>query len=224
MNNSLTNGRSINAMFYGDSITQGWNNQGSATFKALFEPHGVVNYGIPGDRTEHILWRVQSDEVTRKMNPVMCVINIGTNNIGLGNPVPDIALGITFNVLELRKRLPQMKILLLGILPRNNEGMTRIGQSVNQIIKLLDNGETVRYLDMSEQFYSGNGQFVTELYTSDLIHLSEAGYRKWASVMSPLVNEMLGFSSASRVATLPLLMGILLIRSFMWWWQSSRLS
>lgn len=189
--NTLNNNGSIRVLFYGDSITEGWGGEGRPTFDQYYLPLGTANYGIGGDRTEHVLWRIQNGEVTERLNPALCVIKIGTNNIG-SNDATSIATGVVFDVLELRERLPNMKILVLGVLPRNNEEMTRITSDINSVLQHLDNGKTIRYLDMKDHFYRGGNDFVTELFTSDLLHLSAAGYRKWAEVMDPLFREMLG--------------------------------
>lgn len=117
-------------------------------------------------------------------------MKIGTNNIG-SNDDASIARGVEANVAELRRRLPNMKILLLGILPRTDAAWTERTANINNIIRQLDNGNTIRFLDMRDHFYKGNGEFVWEFYT-DLLHLTEAGYRKWAEVMDPLFREMLG--------------------------------
>lgn len=189
--NTLNNNGSIRVLFYGDSITEGWSGEGKPTFDQYYAPLGTANYGIGGDRTEHVLWRIKNGEVTERLNPVVCVLKIGTNNIG-DNDVNSIAMGVVFDVLELRERLPNMKILVLGVLPRNNEELTTRTSAINNVLQRLDNGKTIRYLDMKEHFYRGGNDFVTELYTSDLLHLSAAGYRKWAEVMDPLFKEMLG--------------------------------
>ncbi|CAL8138128.1 unnamed protein product [Orchesella dallaii] len=189
--NSQINNGSMNVLFYGDSITEGWGGEGRPTYDQYYDPLGTANYGIGGDRTEHVLWRIRNGEVTSNINPKVCVLKIGTNNIGTNNEA-DIARGVDVILNDLRERLPNMKILLLGVLPRNNEDLTRITSNINDIIKNRDDGRNIRYLDMKNHFYYGGNNFATELYTSDLLHLSAAGYRKWAEVMDPLFREMLG--------------------------------
>lgn len=83
-----------------------------------------------------------------------------------------------------------MKILLLGVLPRNNADLTNRTENINSMISILDNANTVRYLNMRDAFYLGNGEFNTTLYTADLLHLSAEGYVKWHEVMNPLFTEM----------------------------------
>ncbi len=159
--NTLSNNGSIKVLFYGDSITAQWASAGKPIFDQYYAPLGTANYGIGGDRTEHVLWRIKNGEVEA-------------------------------NVMELRERLPNMKILLLGVLPRSNEALTIRTSNINSIIQRLDNGRTIRYLDLKDHFYRGGNNFVTEYYTADLVHLTAAGYAKWAQVMDPLFREMLG--------------------------------
>lgn len=138
---------------------------------------------------EQLLWRQRDGEITDQINPKLCVLKIGTNNIWI-NDETSIGAGVIFEVRELRERLPNMKILLLGVLPRNDAGMTERTSAINEVIRHMDNGQTIRYLDMKDHFFRGN-DLVWELYTDDGVHLSAAGYAKWHEVMEPLFREML---------------------------------
>lgn len=189
--NTLNNNNSIRVLFYGDSITEAWNSDGKEVFDQYYAPLGAANYAIGGDRTEHLLWRMKNGEVTEKLTPELCVIKIGTNNIG-SNDVTSIATGVVFDVLELKDKIPNLKVLLLGVLPRNNQQLTEITSQINEVIKHLDNGKSIRYLDMKDHFYRGGDELVREFYHEDLVHITPAGYRKWAEVMDPLFREMLG--------------------------------
>lgn len=83
-----------------------------------------------------------------------------------------------------------MKILLLGVLPRTNAASTVRTENINSLVSILDNGSTIRYLNMRDAYYRGDGNFVEELYTADLLHLSGPGYAKWQEVMNSLFTEM----------------------------------
>jgi len=176
-------------LFYGDSITEGWGGSGRPTYDQYYAPLGTANYGIGGDRTEHLVWRINNGEVDG-LSPKLCVLKIGTNNLGSNNN-EDIARGVQAVMDSLKMKLPNIKILLLGILPRNNADLTARTDAINVIIRSADNGNTTRFFDMRDTFYLGNGQFNTELYTADLLHLSAAGYQAWAQVMDPIFTEML---------------------------------
>ncbi|MFR4417568.1 MAG: GDSL-type esterase/lipase family protein [Akkermansia sp.] len=69
-------------LFVGDSITQGWEQEGAEWWKKVFLPMKAVNFGVSGDRTENILWRMEDTELAVKTPPRYCVLLAGTNNIG----------------------------------------------------------------------------------------------------------------------------------------------
>lgn len=114
----------------------------------------------------------------------------GTNNIGWHNE-EDTARGMTTIVDELLSRLPNTRILVLGILPRTNSATTAIAERINSIVSARENLNNIRFLNMRDGFYRGNGQFYTELYSSgDLLHINAAGYLRWEELMHPLFNQM----------------------------------
>lgn len=113
----------------------------------------------------------------------------GTNNYG-ANTNEDIARGVSTIIETLQSSLPQAKILLLGILPRINAEQTVRVEVINGLISVLDDGNSIRYLNMRDTFYSESGGFNINYYTADLVHLQQAGYAAWQGVMNALFQEM----------------------------------
>src|SRR5208337_5244157 len=109
----------VDVLFLGDSITDGWRGSGKDVWKEKFEPLKAANFGIGGDRTQHVLWRLQNGEL-EGIKPRAAVIMIGTNNLG-ANTAEEIADGIKAIVAEIQKKQPETKILLLGIFPRGQK-------------------------------------------------------------------------------------------------------
>jgi lysophospholipase L1-like esterase len=178
----------IDLLFLGDSITQGWHENG--TWQRFYAPRKAANFGIGGDRTEHVLWRIQNGELAG-IAPKLTVLMIGTNNISSDTP-EEIAQGISAIVAEVRRRLPATKVLLLGIFPRSpkpDSTRERI-KSVNQRIARLDDGSHVRFLDIGQAFLSDDGTITREIMP-DYLHLSRRGYRIWADAMEPTLWSML---------------------------------
>ena len=195
----------IDVLFLGDSITDAWGGEGhnaraagTAVFKKEFEPLKTANFGIGGDRTQHVLWRLQNGEL-EGIQPKVLMLMIGTNNSnGSDNTAEEIADGIKAIVQEVHKRSPQTKVLLLGVFPRatrkteeeNKAVMDKI-QKVNAIIaKLDDGGKTVKYLDIGDKFMEG-GKIPREVMP-DQLHLSEKGYQIWADAVKGPIMELLG--------------------------------
>lgn len=84
-------GKECGVLFVGDSITQGWEREGADLWKKLFLPMKAVNFGVSGDRTESMLWRMEDTGLAVKTPPRYCVLLAGTNNIGLweGKQAPE---------------------------------------------------------------------------------------------------------------------------------------
>src|SRR5258706_11609562 len=80
----------FDVLFQGDSITDGWRNGAQKKiWDATFAPLKAANFGISGDRTQHVLWRLQNGEFEGLTLPKVVVLMIGTNNIGQTKPPPE---------------------------------------------------------------------------------------------------------------------------------------
>ncbi len=178
----------VDLLFLGDSITQGWND--NEVWRRYYGPRNAANFGIGGDRTQHVLWRIQNGELDG-IEPKVVVLMIGTNNASSGT-ADEIAQGITAIVEELRHRLPKARILLLGIFPRGQKpDATREKlQAVNAKIARLDDGSHVKFLDIGQSFLNEDGTISREIMP-DYLHLSRKGYRIWADAMEPTLWSLL---------------------------------
>ena len=104
----------VDLLFLGDSITAGWNE--NVVWRRYYGARKSANFGIGGDRTQHILWRLEKGEGDG-LTPKVVVLMIGTNNLG-SNSDAEIVEGIAGDVAKIRAKFPETKVLLLGIFPR----------------------------------------------------------------------------------------------------------
>ena len=180
-------------VFLGDSITAGWGGKDKQEiWNKAFEAYTPANFGIGGDRTQHVLWRIQNGELDG-IKPKACVLMIGTNNSG-SDSAEGIAKGVTAIVETIRTKQPQAKILLLAVFPRGekaspNPGRDKLKQ-VNDIIAKLDDGKNVFFLDIGGKFLQPDGSLTKEIMP-DFLHLSAAGYQIWADAISPKLAELM---------------------------------
>jgi len=63
-------------LFIGDSITDYWPKRGPDSWAKLAQ-YKPLNLGVSGDRTEHVLWRLEHGEL-EGLSPKVTVIMIGT--------------------------------------------------------------------------------------------------------------------------------------------------
>jgi lysophospholipase L1-like esterase len=181
----------VDVIFLGDSITQGWEGSGKDAWAKHFGSLKPMNAGIGGDRTEHVLWRLDNGNI-KGIQPKLAVIMIGTNN-SRTNTSEQIADGIKAIVAKLREKLPETKILLLAIFPRgadNNDALRKTNTGANEIVKSLDDGKHVFYLDIGPKFLTADGVLEKKIMP-DLLHLSPEGYEIWATSILPKLNELL---------------------------------
>jgi lysophospholipase L1-like esterase len=195
----------IELLFLGDSITDAWGGEGhgakaagTQVFTEEFLPLKAANFGIGGDRTQHVLWRLQNGELDG-IEPKVVMLMIGTNNSNRNdNTAEEIAAGITAIVKEIQKRSAKTRILLLGIFPRANKKTEEENQAqmdkirkVNEIIARLDDGgKTVKYLDIGDKFRDKDGKLPRKLMP-DQLHFSAAGYRVWADAVKESIQSLL---------------------------------
>lgn len=171
-------------VFLGDSITAGWGRQQPIWDKA-FGTYKPANFGIGGDRTQHVLWRIKNGELD-VIKPKAIVLMIGTNNSATDS-AEGISKGIIAIVETIRSKQPQAKLLLLAVFPRGEKPSPNPQRDklkeVNATIAKLDDGKHIHFLDIGEKFLQPDGSLSKEIMP-DFLHLSPAGYQIWADAIS----------------------------------------
>lgn len=183
----------VDLVFIGDSITQGWEGNGKQVWAKYYGQRRTLNLGISGDRTEHLLWRFDHGNLDG-IKPKAAVVMIGTNNSGKGRNTPaEILAGVTAVVRRLREKLPDTRVLLLGIFPRGADFNDQRGDllQVNQALRKLANGDTICFLDFGDQLIEADGR-ISKAIMPDYLHLSPHGYEIWAAAIEPQLSQWLG--------------------------------
>jgi lysophospholipase L1-like esterase len=198
--NKIGTDRNIDFVLLGNSVTQGWGGEGRAVWSpvpelwdSLFKPLNAANFGISGDRTQNVLWRIQNGGFD-KIKPKVVALEIGVNNFQ-DNSAKEIADGIQLIIKALQKKVPAVKIILFGPLPAGAESKDPNRQKykqVHEIIHSYSNGKNVFYHNLNKIFINSTGAIVDGLMADDAVHLTAAGYRAWASVMVPEARRLLG--------------------------------
>ncbi len=172
----------------GDSITAGWRRFWKVSFGAI----SAFNFAQGGDRTEHLLWRLEQGQV-ENFKPKLILLMIGTNNLTNGEAPAAVAQGVEAVVKAYRQRCPEAKILLQGVLPRAAQQAKRVA-ALNAQLSLLDDGESVFYVDLGKSFTDSDGNVRTDLLP-DSLHPNEEGYKIWATGLAPHLEKHLQSSS-----------------------------
>jgi lysophospholipase L1-like esterase len=189
----------IDILFMGDSITDFWRTTGSNVWNQYYAPQHAANFGISGDRTQHVLWRMDNGELDG-IHPKVVVLMIGTNNTGKErgrnvprNTPPQVVEGVTAVVNDIRAKLPASKILLLAIFPRGDGGPEQQAQinEINPEIAKLADGKMITFLDIGSKFLDADGKVSPDVMLPGLLHPNAKGYQAWADAMNPTLDAML---------------------------------
>jgi lysophospholipase L1-like esterase len=151
-----------------------------------------------------VIWRIEHGELDG-IAPKVVVLMLGTNN-SLDYNAEQIAAADRKLVSMIRARLPDTKILVLGIFPRGprdregnpitqahiDEAARRMQtiDAVNRDLATLDDGKTIRFLNINEVFLGQDGR-IPRAIMPDQLHPGAAGYQLWADAMQPLLESML---------------------------------
>jgi len=177
-------------LFLGDSLTERFDPE---LWRQHLAPRGVLNAGVSGDRTEHLLWRLQHGNLDGPA-PVGVVVLIGTNDLTHDRTPEYVAEGIRTDLLYLRQRLPRARIGLLGLWPRAmwpDAPLRGAILAVNRMIKNCGDDRSVFYADIGGLLLDPEGRLAPEI-SPDRLHFSALGYARLMPRLDALVDRLLG--------------------------------
>jgi len=171
---------------------------GKNVWSKYYGSRKCLNFGVGGDRTEHVLWRFENGQLDG-IKPKVAVLMIGTNNSNKNKDgteqysEADILEGVQAIVKQIRARLPDTKLIVLSIFPRGKTFSTQRGKllQINQALEKLADGKTIFYVDFGSQMIEADGSISTEMMR-DALHPGEKGYEIWAAAIEPKLKELLG--------------------------------
>jgi lysophospholipase L1-like esterase len=193
-------------LMIGDSITNNYDKATlpdenfQPTWKEFYEPRKALNLGFSGDTTANVLWRLNQGELDG-LHPKVAVLLIGTNNTGRDNETAEqTESGIDAVLGTLEQRLPQTRILLLGILPSAiSEDKTKRDEAVNRYLaNCYGENPRVTYLDIENIFYQGGTLNAAIFYDPRLpqhgkpLHPDTIGQRRMAEAIEPTLAKLMG--------------------------------
>lgn len=184
-------------VFIGDSITHLFEKSDVWKSKLAVAPYNALNLGFSGDRTEHVLWRLDHGELDGYTAKVV-VLMIGSNNTGHRSraeetPI-DTIIGINEIVRKIRQKQPKAKIILHPIFPRGEKPTDELrvrNEIVNESIKQLADGQTIFLCDFNDFLMEPDGT-ISKSVMPDFLHLTgPKGQKIWARAVLPLINRLL---------------------------------
>jgi platelet-activating factor acetylhydrolase IB subunit beta/gamma len=175
-------------LIVGDSIVQLLTQD--EIWDKMFVPLHCLNFGIGGDQTQHVLWRLKNGEL-EGFAPKVIVILVGTNN--QDHTIEQIVDGLMEIARTCRTEQPQANVIVMGIPPRGQydnplrHKIAAINANVAEKIHQLDKRDNVYFFDVDPRWFIGADGAISHHDMYDYLHLTRAGYRKLAE---PLLEEI----------------------------------
>ncbi|KAI4882623.1 hypothetical protein NFI96_022016, partial [Prochilodus magdalenae] len=170
-------------------------------WRELFSPLHALNFGIGGDTTCNVLWRLQNGEL-ENIRPRVVVLWVGTNNHE--HTAEQVAGGMVAIVQLLHSRLPKAKIVVLGLLPRGEfpNPLREKNSAVNNYLRAsLPRLGPVQFLDVGGGFVHSDGTIsCRDMF--DFLHLTASGYSAMATPLHELLLQLLEETPQERRASL----------------------
>lgn len=188
----ITKQGNVDLLFDGDSITANWLGKGSAAWKKNYASLHATDFGIPGDSTENLLWRLAHGQAAG-LHPKLIVLLIGTNNTKDNTP-EQIAEGISAIIHQYQQVCPGAVILLQGIFPRGEDPDDPLRakiKSINEIISKFADDKKVLYVDFGDKFLAPDGKISRDMM-ADFLHPVSKGYDIWADAIRPYIEKIFG--------------------------------
>ena len=193
-------------LLIGDSITQNYDKAKAPdedfqpTWQTFYGARGAINLGFSADGTQHLLWRLDHGEVDG-LHPKVAMLLIGTNNTGwLQQNAEQTQLGIDAVIAKLEQKLPDTRILLLGLLPSDiSAEKSRADAEVNRYLaERYGDNPRVTYLDIGSIFLRDGKLDTARFYdtrftpAAGALHPDSVGQRKMAEAIEPTLARLLG--------------------------------
>jgi platelet-activating factor acetylhydrolase IB subunit beta/gamma len=190
----------VDILLIGDSITQQWGspldgkplNEG---WKKHLGRYSAVNLGIGGDKTQNVLWRLDHGGVDG-LKPKCIVLMIGNNNMFFTpeTGVEPAARGVKACVDNLRSKFSTLPVVVVKILPAHVPGSAFYEdiKKTNAALDLLNFGSQpgITVMDLTSDFTNTDGRLNKELFAPDNVHLSGAGYDRYAERLKPVLDAL----------------------------------
>ena len=167
------------ALFVGSSSIRMWN------LVASFDGLETINRGFGGsdiaDSTHFF------ERIVLPYSPRVVVLYAGDNDISRGKSAEEVEADFNAFASQMRAHLPEAKLFFLAIKPSvarwelwpvMRDANARIAAFAEEDAKLV-------FVDTATPMLGEDGRPKEELLAGDGLHLSEAGYALWTSILKP---------------------------------------
>lgn len=148
-------------------------------------PLTVINRGFGGSQ----MWELNlyRDRIVTNYEPKAIVVYEGDNDIAAEKTVDSVLSEMDDFISHIAAHLPQTEVCFIAVKPsiRRAHLWTQMEEVNAGIRKRAEDSESVCFLDVASPMLSEDGTVREDLFVEDGLHLNQAGYEIWTSVVRP---------------------------------------
>jgi lysophospholipase L1-like esterase len=176
-------------VFLGSSNIRLWNTLGD-DFTGL----NAVNRGVGGATLAELA--VVVDRLVSAAQPRAVVVSAGGNDIAAGATSEAVRDAFALLVNNLRRRLPDARIVFVAIAPSEKRWEQRdrqreANEAVREFITAEGEAAGLTYIDTNAAFLGPDGLPAVECFLDDKLHPSTIGNARRAAIIRPLLHDLL---------------------------------
>ena len=167
-------------LFVGSSTIRLWSNL-SQDFRQV---PVLINRGFGGSTMRDCNALVR--ELVIQYKPRQVMVYAGDNDLAEGRTPAEVLGSFENFVRSVRAELPAARISYISIKPSPSRTLLlpKVKQTNALIASFAQTVTDVRYIDIFNPMLNAQGQPRPELFLADRLHLNEAGYQLWQSVLA----------------------------------------
>lgn len=168
-------------VFVGSSSMVDWN------AAKHFPDLRIVNRALWGSALSDTSRNV--DRLVLRYEPRLVVVYGGDNDLDGGATTEDVAVEFERLVKTIHARLPQTRIVYVGIKPSPQRWITvdRMRTANAMIRAICSRDDRIAFVDVDGPMMGWDEKPRPELYQADGLHLSDQGYQLWATLLRPFL-------------------------------------
>ncbi len=171
-------------LFTGSSSIRMWTG-----LAAAFPGQPVLNRGFGGSEMSDLLHYYE--RVIRPYNPSLLFVYEGDNDLSSGLTPAAVAAAYSDLIARLRQDLPDTHTVFLAVKPSPSRiGLLDAQRDLNARLRALADAEpSVSFVDVFSPMLDATGTPRPELYLSDRLHMTAAGYEVWRFVIQGFLDS-----------------------------------
>ena len=146
----------------------------SKVWNKFFKPLNSFNFGIGGERVQHVLWRAH--DLRRFSSLRNVIILCGSNSLNQDSP-EDIANGLIKIASCFKQGNNAINVFFCGILPRDDTSSINrlLMKEINNILKSSCSVNHIIFIDQDENWIQMSVSLKLDLFYLAKLHLVEKG-------------------------------------------------